>query len=184
MLGITLTWIIDKLCKFSIHQSYVKCHWIYDIHLEYVTQWSVCMICMLCIALSDIWQCEIIALPLTDILFMSYFVFISCTNFNPCGLSIHILHSIPQPHHNPSPLGSAFGVTFLLYTGNSIHWKLCWVWSVWTLICTLYSQPYWAGYIKADIFGTDQIWQSYISKTTIPHSAEDNCEDDWLKSMF
>ena len=38
---------------------------------------------------------------------------------------------------------------------------------LWTVICTLHSQLCWAGYIKTEILGTDQIWQSYRGNDTI-----------------
>ena len=51
-----------------------------------VTWQSRCIICLLCISLSDIWQCEIVAFCMvfwTDILSMSYLVFVLHTNFTP-----------------------------------------------------------------------------------------------------
>ena len=74
---------------------------------------------------------------------------------------------------------------------NTVHWhgSSCGQWSA---LCVVYSgQCYvlcivsltWLA-ISRQRFGTDQIWQRYIGETMIPHSAEENHEDDRLKSTF
>ena len=155
-----------------------------DIHCKFLstfrgcllTSKSMCIIYMLHMCLSEIWQCTIIAFvsSLTDILPMSYFVFILCTTFTP-GESVYWFHMVVIfPGHITFP--HLCGVNFLLSTVNSIHCKFCWVWSDWALICTLCSlqwtvlctwcsQPCPACYIRAEILGTVQIWQSYIEET-------------------
>ena len=81
---------------------------------------------------------------LTDILSMSYFYSLHFMyKFHPPVESVYWFHIvIIFLSHIIFPLLCRLDLEWIFYsTVNFIHWKLCWVWSVWTLIFTFCSQP-------------------------------------------
>ena len=149
----------------SANASYLQAlNVIIVIYVLCVTLQSVCNIFMVCIGLLDTQQCEVIAF--VWLMLSLYSVFVPCTNFTPCGISI-LIPLYPLASVSVSLICTLSSTKWTLFTGSSVEFDL-----LWTLICTLYnqqctvlctwdSQSYQAGYKTRQRFDTDQIWQSY-----------------------
>ena len=75
---------------------------------------------------------------LADILSMSYFILSSfCVHISPPVESVYWFHTVIFLSHIVFPLLCRVLLKWIFCsTVNSIHLKLCSVWSVWTLTCT------------------------------------------------
>ena len=136
---------------------------------------SMCIIYMLCIGLLHIWQCKTIAFlyHLWLIFCPCHFVFILYTKF----YSLWNQYTDSTELYSLVTSYSLSSVDWIWSEFSTLHSELysldlCWVWSVintvqwlWTVLCTWNSQLCWPGYIKADIWGTDQIWWNYIEES-------------------
>ena len=164
-----------------------------NFQVVFLTGKSICMICILCMGLLHMQQCEIIVFCIIT-LSMSYFFFISCTNFT--HMESVYWFDIVFCSHNIFPLLCRMHLEWIFYSVALLSF-ICY--EHWSALCVVYSRQFSAFCVvsltglaisRQIYWGADQIWQSYReeSMTQSPEEKADkyNKNDDavLVKSLF